>query len=84
MKLIKMHIGGIGAKIWFGVLIRKGKSITSISVLEHLTFVKHIYVDMNVDVIAMRPRFMHQESAGLVGAAEVGPSSYSSRIYSLF
>jgi hypothetical protein len=53
-------------------------------VLEHLTFVKHIYVDMNADVIAMRPRFMQQESAGLVGAAEVGPSSYSSRIYSLF
>jgi hypothetical protein len=63
------------------VLIWKGMSITSISMHEHLTFVKHIYVDVNADVMAARPRFMQQEWAGLVGAAEVG---LSSRIYSLF
>jgi hypothetical protein len=84
MKLIKMHIGGTGAKIWFGVLVSKGKSITSINAHEHLTFVKQIYVDVNSNVIVVRPRFTQQEWAGLVGAAEVGPSSYSSRIYSLF
>jgi hypothetical protein len=47
---------------------------------EHLTFVKHIYVDVNGDVIAVRLSFMQQE---LVGVAEVGPSSYSSQIYFL-
>jgi hypothetical protein len=45
---------------------------------------KHIYVDVNADVIAVTPRFVQQEWAGLVGAAKVGPSSYNSRIYSLF
>jgi hypothetical protein len=84
MKLIKMHVGGAGAKIWFGVLIWKCQSITSISVHEHLTFMKHIYVDVNTDVIVVRLRFAQQEWVGLVGAAEVGLSSYSSRIYSLF
>jgi hypothetical protein len=79
-----MHVAGTGAKMWFGVLICKGKSITSISADEHLTFMKHIYIDMNTDVITVRPRFMQQEWAELVGAAEVGPSSYSSCIYSLF
>jgi hypothetical protein len=48
---------------------------------EHLTFVKHIYVDVNGDVITVRLSFMQQE---LVGAIEVGLSSYSSRIYFLF
>jgi hypothetical protein len=48
---------------------------------EHLTFVKHIYVDVNSDVIAVRLRFELQE---LVGAAKVGLSSYSSQIYFLF
>jgi hypothetical protein len=84
MKLIKMHVEDAWAKIWFGILIWKGKSITSISAHEHLTFVKHIYVDMNADVITVRPMFAQQEWVGLVGAAEVGPSNYSSRIYSLF
>jgi hypothetical protein len=41
---------------------------------EHLTFVKHIYVDVNGDVITVRLSFMQQE---LVGAIEVGLSSYS-------
>jgi hypothetical protein len=81
MKLIRMHVGGAGAKMWFGVLVSKGKSITSISVHEHLTFVKHIYIDVNNDVIAMRLSFVQKE---LVGAAEVGPSSYNSRIYFMF
>jgi hypothetical protein len=81
MKLIRMHVRGAGAKMWFGVLIWKGKSITSISVHEHLTFVKHIYVDMNSDLIAVRLSIVQQE---LMRAAEVGPSSYSSRIYFLF
>jgi hypothetical protein len=79
-----MHVAGTGVKMWFSVLVCKGKSITSISAHEHLTFVKHIYVDMNVDVITVRLKFVQQEWAGLVGAAEVGPSSYISRIYSLF
>jgi hypothetical protein len=47
----------------------------------HLTFVKHIYVDVNDDVIIVRLSFVQQE---LVGAVEVGPSSYNSRIYFLF
>jgi hypothetical protein len=81
MKLIRMHVTDEGAKMWFGVLVYKGKSITSISVHENLTFVKHIYVDVNDDVIAVRLSFMQQE---LVGATEVCPSSYSSRIYVLF
>jgi hypothetical protein len=79
-----MHVAGTGVKMWFSVLVCKGKSITSISAHEHLTFVKHIYVDMNVDVITVRLKFVQQEWAGLVGTAEVGPSSYISRIYSLF
>jgi hypothetical protein len=37
------------------------QSITSISVHEHLTFMKHIYVDMNDDVIVVRLRFAQQE-----------------------
>jgi hypothetical protein len=61
MKLIKMHVGGTGAKILFGILICKGKSLTSISAHDNLTFVKHIYVDMNADVIAMRLRFVLQD-----------------------
>jgi hypothetical protein len=48
---------------------------------EHLTFVKHIYVDVNGDMIVVRLSFMLQE---LVGATEVGSSSYSSQIYYLF
>jgi hypothetical protein len=48
---------------------------------EYLAFVKHIYVDVNSDVIAMRLSFVQQE---LVGAVEVGPSSYSSRMYFRF
>jgi hypothetical protein len=48
---------------------------------EPLTFMKHIYVDVNGDVIVVRLSFVQQE---LVGAAEVGPSSYSSQIYFLF
>jgi hypothetical protein len=47
---------------------------------EHLTFMKHIYIDVNSDVITARLSFVQQE---LVGAAEVGPSSYSSQIYFL-
>jgi hypothetical protein len=74
MKLIRMHVGGVGAKMWFGILIWKDKSITSTSMHEHLTFVKHIYVDVNGDVITVRLSFMQQE---LVGAIEVGLSSYS-------
>jgi hypothetical protein len=27
----------------------------------NLTFMKHIYIDVNVDVITMRPRFVQQE-----------------------
>jgi hypothetical protein len=45
---------------------------------------KYIYVDVNIDVITVMSRFVQQEWAGLVEAAEVGPSSYSSHIYSLF
>jgi hypothetical protein len=45
MKLIKMHVGGTWAKIWFGILVCKGKSITSINAHDNLTFVKHIYAD---------------------------------------
>jgi hypothetical protein len=72
MKLIKMDVGGTRAKIWFGVLVCKGKSITSISAHDNLTFVKHIYVDVNTDVIVMRPRFMQQDWVGRVGAVGVG------------
>jgi hypothetical protein len=61
MKLIKMHIGDAGAKILFGVLVWKGKSLTSISMHDNLTFMKHIYVDVNTDVIIMRLRFMQQD-----------------------
>jgi hypothetical protein len=61
MKLNAMYVGGIGARIWFGVLICKGKSTTSISTHDNLTFVKHIYVDVNIDVIVVRLRFMQQE-----------------------
>jgi hypothetical protein len=75
-----MHVGGTRAKMWFGVLICKGKS-TSISAHEHLTFMKHIYIDVNDVVIVMRLSFMLKE---LVGATEVGPSSYSSQIYFMF
>jgi ribonuclease HI len=45
--------------IW--VLVWKGKSITSISAYENMTFVKHIYVDVNADVIAVRLRFVQQD-----------------------
>jgi hypothetical protein len=45
--------------IW--VLVWKGKSITSINAFENMTFVKHIYVDVNADVIAVRLRFMPQD-----------------------
>jgi hypothetical protein len=48
---------------------------------EHLTFVKHVYVNVNGDAIVMRLSFVLEEP---VGVAEVGPSSYSSRIYYLF
>jgi hypothetical protein len=41
---------------------------------DNLTFVKHNYVDMNIDVIIMRPRFVQQDRAGQVGAAVVGQS----------
>jgi hypothetical protein len=61
MKLIKMHIEDAGAKILFGVLVWKGKSLTSISMHDNLTFMKHIYVDVNTDVIIMRLRFMQQD-----------------------
>jgi hypothetical protein len=84
MKLIRMHVGGVGLKMWFGVLVFKGKSITSINMHEHLTFMKHIYIDVNADVIAVKLRFVQQDWAGLVGTTKVDPSSYSSRIYSLF
>jgi hypothetical protein len=40
---------------------------------EHLTFVEHIYVDVNGDVITVRLSFVLQE---LVRAAKVGLSSY--------
>jgi hypothetical protein len=40
--------------------ICKGNSTTSTSMHINLTFVKHIYVDMNVEVIVVRPRFMQQ------------------------
>jgi hypothetical protein len=83
MKLIKMHVGGAGAKIWFGVLIYKDKSITSTNVHDNLTFAKNIYVDVNADVIGMRLRFVQQDWVGLLGVAEVSQSSYSSRIYFL-
>jgi hypothetical protein len=79
-----MHVIGAGVKMWFGILVSKGKSITLISAHEQLTFMKHIYIDVNTDVIVVRPRIMQQEWAELVGAADVGVSSYSSRIYSLF
>jgi hypothetical protein len=61
MKLNALHVGDIGARIWLGVLVCNGKSTTSISVHDNLTFMKHIYVDVNVDVMPMRPRFMQQE-----------------------
>jgi hypothetical protein len=61
MKLIKMHIKDAGAKILFGVLVWKGKSLTSISMHDNLTFMKHIYVDVNTDVIIVRLRFMQQD-----------------------
>jgi hypothetical protein len=83
-KLIRMHVRGIGVKMWFGVLIVKSNNTTPISMHEYLTFVKHIYVDVNADVITVRVRFMQQDWAGLVGASKVGTISYSSRIYSLF
>jgi hypothetical protein len=57
MELNAMHVRGTGERIWFDVLVCKGKSTTSISVHDNLTFVKHIYVD----VIAVRPRFMQRE-----------------------
>jgi hypothetical protein len=79
-----MHVGDTRAKMWFDVLIFKGKNITSISVHEHLTFMNHIYVDVNTDMIVMMLRFVQQDWVELVGAAEVGPSSYSSRICYLF
>jgi hypothetical protein len=74
MKLIQMHVGGIGAKIWFGVLVWKGKNISSIHVHDNLTFMKHIYVDVNADVIIVMPRFMEQDWVGWVAAAGVGQS----------
>jgi hypothetical protein len=37
------------------------KRHTSIRVHEHLTFMKHIYVDVNADVITVGPRFTQQE-----------------------
>jgi hypothetical protein len=80
MKLISMPIGGAGAKIWFGVRIYKGKSIISINVQDNLTSMNHIYVDVNIDVIIVRPRFMQQDWATMVGEEGVGQSSYSSRI----
>jgi hypothetical protein len=43
--------------------------------------VKHIYVDANGDVIAVRLSFVQQE---LAGEAKVDLSSYSSQIYFLF
>jgi hypothetical protein len=61
MKLSAMHVGGIGVRICFGILVYKGKSTSSISAHSNLTFVKHIYVDVKVDVIIMRPRFVQQE-----------------------
>jgi hypothetical protein len=60
-KLNKMHVGGTWVKILFDVLIYKGKSITSISAHDNLTFVKHIYVDLNTNVIVVRLRFMQQD-----------------------
>jgi hypothetical protein len=74
MKLIKMHVGATGAKFWFGILIYKGKSLTSISTRDNLAFVKHNYVDVKIDVITVRLRFMQQDWAGRVGAAVVGQS----------
>jgi hypothetical protein len=57
MKLNAMYVGGTWVRIWFGVLVCKAKSTTSISVHDNLTFVKYMYVD----VIAVRPRFVQQE-----------------------
>jgi hypothetical protein len=58
MKLNKMNVRGAGVKIWFDVLVYKGKNITSICAHDNLTFMKHIYVDVNVDVISVRARFV--------------------------
>jgi hypothetical protein len=56
-----MHVGSTGVRIWFGVLTCKGKNTTSISVHDNLTFVKHIYIYVNVDVIVMRQILVQQE-----------------------
>jgi hypothetical protein len=61
MKLNAMHVGSTGVRIWFGVLTCKGKNTTSISVHDNLTFVKHIYIYVNVDVIVMRQILVQQE-----------------------
>jgi hypothetical protein len=84
MKMIKMHVGSARAKIWFGVRVCKGKSITSISAQYNLTSIKNINVDVNIDVIVVMPKFMQQDWAEMVGEAGVGQSSYSSRVYFLF
>jgi hypothetical protein len=60
-KLNARHVEGIGVRIWFGVLVCKGNSTTSISIEGNLTSVKHIYVYVNVDAIVMWPRFVQQE-----------------------
>jgi hypothetical protein len=39
----------------------KRQEYTSIRVHEHLTFMKHIYIDVNADVITVGPRFTQQE-----------------------
>jgi hypothetical protein len=79
-----MRVGGTWTKIWFGVRVCKGKTITSISVQDNLTSMKHIYIDVNIDVIIMRLRFVQRDWAAIVGEVGVGQSSYSSRIYFLF
>jgi hypothetical protein len=45
--------------IWHTRMQREER--TSISVHGNLTFVKHSYVYVNVDMITVRPRFMQQE-----------------------
>jgi hypothetical protein len=67
-KWIAMHVRGTSIKIWFGVIICKWKRGTSIFVHDSLTFLKHIYVEVNAYVITMRPRFMLQGwEVGAVG-----------------
>jgi hypothetical protein len=67
-KWIVMHVRDTGMNIWFGIIIWKWKRGTSIFVHDNLTFMNHIYVDVNADVIDVRPTFVLQGWGVGVGA----------------